>query len=240
MREEKEITIDEFIKLLNYYKDRINIKYKEDVKNDDEIDTVEEAIIKKKRETIQEKMDESFLEFDDRKPIEITDSKDSFDIQMNIKDENGENLTIIKSNDVIKTQKGLDNTTNFITELDSDIGLLEKIESDENLSATINKVLTNESIELFFPSSYYLINVFDKKNNSSYVLKFNLNEQFLIQRQNNQLKEVKLKDIPNSFYHILSMNYEDLPVVLKRIYEDFKEYDNNLINKIIVKLRKIK
>ena len=35
-------------------------------------------------------MDESFLEFDDRKPIEITDSKDSFDIQMNIIDENGE------------------------------------------------------------------------------------------------------------------------------------------------------
>ena len=239
MKETKQLTVDEFVKLLNYYKERLNLKYSEEVKNNDEIDTIEEVIVKKKEEIIQEKMDESFLEFSDEKPIEITEAEDSFDIQMNITDENGKNLTILKSNDVVKTKKGLDNTTHFATELDTNVNLLEKIESDQNLKTTINKVLTNESIELFFHNSYYLINVYDINNNSTYVLKFNLNEQYLIKKQNNQLKEVKLKELQN-FYNVLTMNYEDLPVVFKRIYEDFKEYDNSLINKIKFKLRKIK
>ncbi len=239
MKETKQLTVDEFVKLLNYYKERLNLKYSEEVKNNDEIDTIEEAIVKHKEEIIQEKMDESFLEFSDEKPIEITEAEDSFDIQMNITDENGKNLTILKSNDVVKTKKGLDNTTHFATELDTNVNLLEKIESDQNLKTTINKVLTNESIELFFHNSYYLINVYDINNNSTYVLKFNLNEQYLIKKQNNQLKEVKLKELQN-FYNVLTMNYEDLPVVFKRIYEDFKEYDNSLINKIKFKLRKIK
>ena len=48
MKEKNQITLYEFIKLLNYYKDRINITYKDDVKNNDNIDTVEEAVIQKK------------------------------------------------------------------------------------------------------------------------------------------------------------------------------------------------
>ena len=240
MEEKNQITLDEFIKLLNYYKDRISITYKGDVENNDNIDTVEEAVIQRKLEPIQKQMDKSYLNFDEENPVEITEAKNNYDLALNITDANGNQVTYYKSNDPIPTKDGVTSNTYFETVASEDNYLLEQIESDPNLKKVIDKTFTNESIDLFFDNSYYMIDIQDLPNHETYVLKFNLNEQFLIKKINNELKEVKLNKIPSKYYNALSMNYEDIPTVFKRVYKDFKEYDNSLINKIKFTLQKLK
>ena len=240
MKEKNQITLDEFIKLLNYYKDRINITYKDDVKNNDNIDTVEEAVIQKKLEPIQEQMNKSYLDFDEENPVEIKEAENNYDLALNITDANGNQVTYYKSNDPIPTKNGVTSNTYFETVASEDNYLLEQIEEDHNLKKVIDKTFTNESIDLFFNNSYYMIEVQDLPNQETYVLKFNLNEQFLIKQVNNKLKEVELNKIPNKFYSALTMEYEDLPIVFKRIYEEFQAYDNSLINKLKFTLQKIK
>ena len=240
MKEKNQITLDEFIKLLNYYKDRINITYKDDVKNNDNIDTVEEAVIQKKLEPIQEQMNKSYLDFDEENPVEIKEAENNYDLALNITDANGNQVTYYKSNDPIPTENGVTSNTYFETVASEDNYLLEQIEEDHNLKKVIDKTFTNESIDLFFNNSYYMIEVQDLPNQETYVLKFNLNEQFLIKQVGKELKEVELGKIPSKYYNALNMNYEDIPTVFKRVYKDFKEYDNSLINKIKFRLQKIK
>ena len=185
-------------------------------------------------------MNKSYLDFDEENPVEIKEAENNYDLALNITDANGNQVTYYKSNDPIPTKNGVTSNTYFETVASEDNYLLEQIEEDHNLKKVIDKTFTNESIDLFFNNSYYMIEVQDLPNQETYVLKFNLNEQFLIKQVNNKLKEVELNKIPNKFYSALTMEYEDLPIVFKRIYEEFQAYDNSLINKIKFRLQKIK
>ena len=154
MKEKNQITLDEFIKLLNYYKDRINITYKDDVKNNDNIDTVEEAVIQKKLEPIQEQMNKSYLDFDEENPVEIKEAENNYDLALNITDANGNQVTYYKSNDPIPTKNGVTSNTYFETVASEDNYLLEQIE-DPSLSVVD---LFNIHLALLL-KGFYFVNI---------------------------------------------------------------------------------
>ena len=62
MKTKEIISIHDFLKLLDFYKKEIQIKYQDVVNENEHIDTVSEAIVEEKLEPVQEKIEEANIE----------------------------------------------------------------------------------------------------------------------------------------------------------------------------------
>lgn len=243
MKTKEIISIHDFLKLLDFYKKEIQIKYQDVVNENEHIDTVSEAIVEEKLEPVQEKIEEANIELDKEEPMVLTDlrEQDPFQLRLDINDTNGNRVSIYKSNDALSTPSGVESTTHFSMQGDDD--LFYQLDTNPQIKHSLSQLLSNNSIDLFFDRSYFDIDVSDEANQTNYILRFNLQKQYLLkakESENNEIKQIEIQSIPHAYLDILTIRKQDLPNVLKRIYPKFEKMNENVLQKTKYRLNLLK
>ena len=243
MQKNNTISIQEFLKLLNFYKNEITMKYQEKVDVNDQLNSVEDAVIEQKIKDVKEQLEEADMKLDKEEPIVLEEvpKEDPFQLRLDINEAHGKSVSIYKSNDVVPTDEGMLSKTYFAME--GDDALLQRLDTDPQIKTSIDHLLSKESIDLFFENSFFDIPVEDASNQCQYILRCNLNEQFLLQSSassNDDIKKVKIGDLPHSYLDILTINKQDLPVVLKQVYPKFQQINSSFIKKAKYKIKTLK
>lgn len=243
MKTNEMISINEFLKLLDFYKQEIQVKYQDVVNENEHIDSVNEAIVEENLEPVQEKIEEANIELDKTEPVVLTDlrEQDPFQLRLDINDTDGNSVSIYKSNDVVSTSSGVESKTHF--SMQGDNKLLSQLDTNPQIKHSLNQLLSAKSIDLFFDRSYFDIDVSDKANQTNYILRFNLHKQYLLQNEetkDDEIKQVEIQKIPHAYLDILTMRKQDLPNVLKRIYPKFEKMNENVLQKTKYRLKLLK